>query len=517
MNEPAVAEEGSSSGWVEAFRRAGDPRVISIGCLGFAAGAPLLLVFSTLSIWLREAGVELGTITLFSWAALAYAFKFAWAPLIDTLPLPGLGRQLGQRRAWLLVAQLGILAALIAMARTDPSADLYGIAIAATALGFASASQDIVIDAYRIEIAPPAMQSLLSGAYIAGYRAGMLASGAGALSIAGLLEIQGFPNAGWHATYIVMAAVLLIGPITTLVVHEPPHEHRAGRDYAALDYVRFLLVCLLGLGAFLGVFLMGDGLKQAVTDTLADHLGMSSILAAFIGETVRFLIAVVTGVGLGFIAARLGAAPRELMQATYVAPFMEFLRRYGRAAFIILALIGLYRLSDIVLGAIANVFYTDVGFSKATIGWVSKAFGIGMTLVGGLLGGLLSARYGFMRILFLGAVLAAGTNVLFVALNEVGDALWLLIVVISADNIAGGIAVAAFITLLSNLTNRTFTASQYAIFSSLMLILPKLVAGYSGSMVEQIGYSNFFITTALMGLPIALLVLLIHKMRLVPT
>jgi len=195
------------------------------------------------------------------------------------------------------------------------------------------------------------------------------------------------------------------------------------------------------------------------------------------------------------------------MKETYISPLKDFFERYGfKSALLLLTLVGVYRISDIVLGAIANIFYQDLGFTKNEIASVVQTFGLFMTIGGGFLGGILSIRYGVIRILFLGALLSAATNLLFMALASIGRDLNMLYLVISLDNLSAGLASAAFVAFLSSLTNIQFTAMQYAIFSSLMTLLPKLLGGYSGSIVDNIGYSSFFIMTALLGIPVLLLV-----------
>ncbi|MGB1109094.1 MAG: MFS transporter, partial [Gammaproteobacteria bacterium] len=212
------------------------------------------------------------------------------------------------------------------------------------------------------------------------------------------------------------------------------------------------------------------------------------------------------GLGAAWLAVLLGAVPRPMVRDTYVAPVLDFFQRYGRAAFLIVLLVGFYRISDIVLGAISNVFYKEMGFSKTDIANATKTFGIWMTIFGGFVGGFLTIRFGVMRILMLGAVLTVVTNLLFVLLAGHPGDLLMLYVVIGADNITGGLAVAAFIAYLSSLTSLSFTAVQYAIFSSVMTLFPKLLAGYSGSMVDSVGYANFFLGASLIGVPVFLLV-----------
>ncbi len=488
------------------------PRVAALLFLGFSSGLPLLLIFATLSLWLREAGVERSAVTYFSWAALGYSFKFVWAPLIDKLPLPVLSRLMGQRRGWLLVAQFAVIGAIVGMAFCDPGTaqGLTTMAFAAVALGFSAATQDIVIDAYRIEAADESMQALLSSAYVAGYRGGMLVAGAAALYLAaGFGSTAGnYIYAAWQWTYLCMAAAMLVGVATTLVVREPVRREVSAYFHGAPDYARFLLLFVLVVGTFAGTFVaLGDWIDSAAA-WLSGVAGLHETLAAFLMQALRLG----ASVGLALAVARLGVAAAVVRSAmvrdTYVAPVVDFFARYGRAALPILLLVGFYRVSDIVLGVIANVFYYDMGYSKEIIATATKVFGIWMTILGGFLGGWLALKYGVMRVLMLGAVLTVATNLLFIALAASPGDLPLLYVVIGADNLTAGLASAAFVAYLSSLTSLRFTASQYAIFSSLMTLFPKLLGGYSGTVVEGFGYAYFFLGAAALGVPVFFLVAL---------
>jgi len=493
--------------WQAAVGSLRDRRVLTMLFLGFSAGIPLLLIFSSLSLWLREAGVERNAVTFFSWAALGYSFKFVWAPLVDRLPLPWLTRRYGRRRGWLLLAQLAIITAIVLMASVDPAAGgdaLVRMALAAVMLGFSAATQDICIDAYRIESAPPRLQGVLSAAYIAGYRIGMVTSGAGALFLASafLSEPGAYSYTAWSLTYLIMASTMLIGVVTTLVVPEPAVERLVSYHYAAPDYARLVLVFLCAAAAFAGgFFFTGTAFEAAKT-----ALGGGAIVS-FLVETARFALAIAVAVAVGWALVAAGAVDKAMAVDTWVAPVLDFFRRYGlTTALLLLALIGLYRISDIVLGVIANVFYQDLGFSKPQIAKAVNTFGVLVSIAGGFLGGLLATRFGVMRILFLGAALSAATNLLFVALAYAGHHVPLMYLTVFADNLAAGLASAAFVAFLSSLTSVSFTAVQYAIFSSLMTLLPKVLGGYSGSIVDGIGYPGFFIFTTLIGVPVLLLV-----------
>ena len=407
--------------------------------LGFSAGLPLLLVLGTLSFWLREAGIDRTTIGYLSWVGLAYAFKWVWAPLVDRMPIPVFTRWLGRRRSWLLLAQLAVAGGLIAMSFNDPQVALQPVVWGALAVAFGSATQDIALDAFRIESADADRQAALAASYQTGYRLAMIWAGAGVLWVAARAEVAGlagYQHGAWQVAYLAMAASMLPGMLTVLLSPEP--------------------------------------------------------------------------VRLAMPASRNAA---QWLRSALIEPFADFLNRYGRQALLILGLIALYRISDVVMGIMANPFYVDMGYTKDEVAGVTKVYGVIMTLVGAFVGGVLSMRLGVMRVLMLGAVLSAATNLLFAGLSLRGHDVTALIVVISADNLAGGIATAAFIAYLSSLTNINYSATQYALFSSMMLLLPKFLAGYSGRYVDAFGYSYFFVGTALMGLPVLLLVWLASRVR----
>jgi PAT family beta-lactamase induction signal transducer AmpG len=417
-------------GWLQNLRVYAEPPVARMLLLGFSAGLPLLLVLGTLSYRLREAGIDRTTIGFLSWVGLAYGFKWAWAPLVDRLPLPALTRRLGRRRSWLLAAQLVIASGLIGMALTDPTQDLHRLVAFALLVAFASATQDIALDAFRIESAPVDRQAAMAAAYQVGYRVAMITASAGALWIAAAVDPseQTYEHSPWTVAYVCMAVAMLVGILTVLFSREPA--------------------------------------VVIAPETLRRERGRS-----------WFYVAV-------------------------VSPVLDFVVRYRWHAVLLLALIATYRISDIVLGVMSYPFYRDMGFTKDEVAAVSGVYGVIMTLVGAALGGVLALRYGVARVLILGAVLSALTNLLFAWLTTRGHDIPALIAVIAADNLSAGIASAAFVAYLSSLTNVAYSATQYAVFSSLMLLLPKFLAGWSGWAVDNHGYPAFFIGTALIGLPV---------------
>ena len=480
-----------------------DRRAIALLLLGFSAGIPILLIFSTLSLWLLEAGVQRETVTMFSWAALGYSFKFVWSPLIDALPVPLLSRVLGKRRGWLLLAQGLIIVAIVLMSSINPqfSGSLNAMAWGAVLLGFSSATQDVVIDAYRIEAAPDdsAMQSVMSSTYTAGYRLGMIVAGAGSLMLAQWLGSTKahYVYSAWQQTYWAMAATMLVGVATTLWVREPAGQQAQTAGQGVDDNLRLLAMFVLAVLAFVWAFRQINGLLPE---------NAASPVAALLWETLRLAGSLLAAVAVGFVAVRAKLVRAEVVRRVWVAPLADFFARYGKRAALLLALIGLYRISDIVSGVISNVFYADMGFSKVEIASAVKTFGVAMSILGGIAGGVLAQRFRLMNMMMLGAVAAAATNLLFVWLAMRGHDVPLMYTAVGLDNFAAGLAGTVFVAFLSALTNIRFTAVQYALFSSLMTLLPKTIGGYSGAIVKQIDYTGFFLFTAALGVPIVLLV-----------
>ena len=412
-----------------------NPAALRMFFLGFSSGLPLLLVLGTLSFRLRECGIDLKTIGFMSWVGLCWGMKWLWAPLVDQLPLPWLTARLGRRRSWLLLAQAGLLVGLTLIAFSHPSEDLTQTALFAVLTAFFGATQDIALDAYRIESGTEEEQASFAAMYQTGYRLAMIWSGAGALALAAAFDAGA--EGGWRAAYLIMAASLLPGMATVLLAPEPVRKAPVQRARNAAVWF-YEAACL---------------------------------------------------------------------------PFVDFFKRFGGWAVVVLLLIATYRISDVVMGVMANPFYSDMGFSKEEVAAVSKVFGVVMTLAGAFVGGVVARRFGVMKTLFLGGVLSAATNLLFSVLATRGHDLTFLIFTVSADNLAGGLASAAFVAYLSGLTNTAYSATQYALFSSVMLLLPKFLAGFSGVAVEAVGYAGFFTATACLGLPVLVLVVLAGKAR----
>lgn len=491
--------------WQQAFAAYADKRAGIMALLGFSAGIPILLIFSSLSLWLREAGVDRSTVTMFSWAALGYSFKFIWAPLIDTLPLPVLTRKLGRRRGWLLVAQLLIIGAILWMASVNPAdgTQLFAMAVGAVWLGFSSATQDIVIDAYRIELADTQMQSVLSATYNAGYRIGMIVAGAGALFLAeyfGSVK-DAYVYEAWRNTYWIMAAIMGVGMVTTLMIREPD-VNRAPPERPVSDYARLVLVFVCAVSAFVACF---AGFGKVLPEV------EGGVLVGFLLEAVTLVISLAVALAVGTALVQAGVVQKQVAVTTWVEPIWDFFRRYGKSALVLLLLIGLYRISDIVAGVISNVFYEDMGFSKSEIATAVKLYGVLMVIIGGFVGGIIAQRFRIMQAMMIGGVLACMTNLMFVWLASVGYNPMVMYLAVITDNLASGLAGAVFIAFLSSLTSIRFTAVQYAIFSSLMTLIPKVLGGYSGTIVDNMGYAWFFTFTTLLGLPILALIYWVDK------
>lgn len=478
-----------------------DRRALTMLFLGFAAGLPGQLIFATLGLWLQEAGIERKMVTMFSWAGLGYSFKFVWSPLVDTLVLPYLTKSLGRRRSWLLASQIMMAASVCVMAFTDPShsaASLTTMALAAVCLGFSSATQDIAIDAYRIESAPNdiALQSIISSTYVMGYRFGMILTGAGSLKLADWLGStqQNYQYGAWQTTYIVMAIIIAACTLGTLWAKEPPVAAEQQNRFPTRDNVRLVLMFILSvLGLVFAYRFLGDVLPAG---------NKKAPLFTFLMESTRLMGSLAVAALVGWVSVQVGVVRKEVALKTWVEPVTDFFHRYGKRALLLLALIGLYRISDVVAGVISNVFYAELGFSKDDIANAVKTFGVIMSIMGGLLGGLLAQRFAVMKMMMLGAILAAASNLLFIVLANSGKDFAIFYFAVGIDNLAGGLASSIFIAFLSSLTNIRFSAVQYALFSSMMTLLPKVLGGYSGAIVDGIGYSGFFGFTAALGVPI---------------
>lgn len=418
------------------------PQVIRLFFLGFSAGLPILLVFSSLSVWLREAGVERSTIGFFSWVTLAYGFKWIWAPAMDRLSLPILGNKVGQRRSWLFLVQVCLIISIGFMAFVNPQQDLYIMSIAALLVAFFSASQDIVIDAFRIESGSSEDQAAMAATYQIGYRLAMILASAGSLLIADHLQTQdGYDYESWQYTYLIMAGFMSIGLLTTWLSPEPDHQ-------------------------------------QVKTQEATESQG---------------------------VIAKIKYA--------FIQPVFDLLQRYKWQAAVLIVLICTYRVADIVLGVMSNVFYLDMGYTKSEIGTASKVYGLIMTLLGALVSGALVNRYGVLKVLLFGAVMSAITNFFFITLSQSEHSLSLLYLVISIDNLSAGIAATSFIAFISLLANKEFTATQYAWLSSAMLLFPKMLGGFSGIWLEQLGYTQFFTLTAVLGIPTCIAIIILMKQK----
>jgi len=476
--------------------------------LGFSAGLPFLLIFGTLSIWLTSAGIDRELVTQFSWAALGYSFKFVWAPIVDKLPIPVLHNRLGRRRSWLLLSQALIIVAIVWMAMTDPAKNVAMMAYAAVMLGFSAATQDIAIDAYRIESQTAEYQAAMAATYIAGYRVGMIMSGFFALKMIGWFGTGlSYDYFVWQKIFLFMASLMLIGVISTLLIREPDVNRARGTYlHSLIDYVRFLLLFVICTSMFVFGFVKMNP-AAIINQFLHIENGFAGPVSEFIAQLARFLVAIVVAASTAYLCVLLKVVNMNMVRETYIEPVAEFFRRYKKAAILILLLIGFYRVSDIVLGVIANVFYLNIGFSPDNIANYAKLYGLIMTIVGGFIGGMLSVRFGVMRILLLGAILSAATNILFMFLANMGSDLNFLKLVIAADNLSAGLAGAAFVAYLSSLTSISFTATQYAIFSSLMTLLPKVIGGYSGAIVNATNYQTFFLITTVLGIPVIILII----------
>ncbi|WP_213875171.1 AmpG family muropeptide MFS transporter [Pseudomonas sp. dw_358] len=487
--------------WRAALAAYASPSTLVLLLLGFASGLPYMLVFSTLSVWLREAGVARETIGYASLIGLAYAFKWVWSPLLDQWRLPVLGG-LGRRRSWLVLSQTLIVLGLIGMSFCDPQKHLSWLIAIAVVVAFASATQDIAVDAYRLEVAEDSNQAALAASYMAGYRVAALLATAGALFFAESFGSTGYAylQKAWSNTYMLFGVLMVPALITTLVMRESPVPLRTQLSAARYGFSHQVMSVFVLIILLISVPAMCTQLYNTDFAAVINGESLTDLLLEDRAFLRAILYTILTTLCLSSMGRR-GLAP-------VLTPVNDFIVRYRWQALLLLGLIATYRMSDTVMGVMSNVFYIDMGFTKDQIASVSKLFGLVMTLAGAGIGGLLIVRFGILPILFVGGAASAATNLLFLMLADMGPNLKMLIVAISLDNLSSGLATSAFVAYLSSLTNLKFSATQYALLSSLMLLLPRLIGGYSGVMVEKYGYHNFFLITAILGLPTLVLIAL---------
>jgi PAT family beta-lactamase induction signal transducer AmpG len=458
--------------------------------LGFAGGLPYYLIFDTLSAWFRASGLSLETIGFFSLVTLVSSFKFLWAPFIDRTRVPVITEWLGHRRSWMLVCQLAIVVGLLAIAGSDPTRSLGSIAVFAILVGFSSATQDVVIDAWRIESAEVSKQGAMAAAYQWGYRVAIIVAGAVPLLLA--------QARGWNASYAAMAALMAIGVLAVLAA--PREARHAIRPIAAegverapirdtFEWIVRLTILLSGalvLGS--GLAANASALARVLSAAGANH-ARDAVVAAWASDARVgvHLSAVIVGFAIVILAAlpirTIRTRPGVYLSSALGDPLRDFFTRYRTTGGLILALICLYRVPDFVLN-IMNPFYLDLGYTLVEIAEIRKIFGVGMTLFGVFAGGLAVARYGLMKAMVIGALAGPLSNLLFIWLALQEHNLFALFAAIGLDNVAGGFAGTCLIAYMSSLTSIGFTATQYALFSSLYSIPGRLVASQSGRIVE---------------------------------
>jgi PAT family beta-lactamase induction signal transducer AmpG len=412
--------------WLASLTVYREPRLLAVLFMGFASGLPLPLTFATLSFWLAEAGVSRTAIGYFVLVGFSYNYKFLWSPFIDRLPIPILTRRLGRRRSWALVLQALLMAVIALLGRTDPRTELPITALIAVAVAFLSASQDIVVDAYRIELLRPEEQGAGAAATQWGYRFGLLAAGAGALYAAAF--------GGWSFAYGVMAALMAVGMVTVLLTPEPPlplAERRAETT-------------------------VGAWLHRAV-----------------------------------------------------VLPFADFIRRPHWI--VILVFIVLYKLGEAMAGAMANPLYQQLGFTKIEVANIAKLAGFFATLGGVACGGFVVTRLGLYRGLLVGGILQMASNLMYVAQVLAGHDTSVLALSIFAENFTNGMGSAAFVAYLSSLCSVAFTATQYALFSSLAAVPTRFLSAPAGWLVDHLDWIPFFIGTTIAALPGLAVLLWLHR------
>jgi MFS transporter, PAT family, beta-lactamase induction signal transducer AmpG len=500
-------------GWRDVLRSLRQRKVAAMLLLGMSAGLPFMLVGNTMGMWLREGGIELTSIGFLSWVGIMYSMKFLWAPIIDKTDVPVLGRLLGHRRGWMILAQIVVASGLFGMAILTPQGGLIAFASLALVAAFASATQDIVIDAWRIESADNGEElSLLSSAYQLGYRTALLLTDAWILVIAAKI--------GWTASYEMVAGLMGLGMIAVMFARES-RKVTVGASVVEIPDPRGGKLGVSDAMVLRWLFALAVGVAGAVYLVIAHNVwqkpwGWDDLVWAIGWPVAIWLLVRRESAG---VPVQDATWTRPLVRPLLrffdgaVGPLLMFFRDHGKIALLILVAISLYRLPDFVLGPMANPFYNDLGIDKATVGVVRGTFGWVSTTVGIVVAGLFALRFGLVATLMLGAILGPGSNLAFAYLAHHGGDPSVFTGVMIIDNFCTGFAGVALVGYMSSLTSLGYTATQYALLSSFYAMPGKFLKGLSGAVVDGLAkthslidaYAIFFIGTALVGIPALLL------------
>jgi len=447
--------------------------------LGFSSGLPLFLTSRTLQVWMKEENVDLGVIGLFAIVALPYSLKFLWSPLLDRFVPPFMGR----RRGWLVITQVGLLLAIAAMALQKPAQDaqvLQLLAINALIISFLSATQDIAGDAYRTDVLKP--QELETGAsvWVLGYRIALLAT-----SFLGLVLADYLP---WNVVYLLMAAFMAVGIITSFWAPEAPDENLQTRSPLSLKDVIFLLFIILLVAGLLGGALIGYIPLNVFYWVVAAVIGVWLITSFLLPKRT--------------LSNELENRPPQSLQDAVTLPFQEFFQRFGLPqGSLILSFILLYKLGDALVGNMANPFLVDINFSKTQIGAIQGGMGFLATTVGVLAGGAILTKLGINRCLWIFGILQLLSNFGYYALAIAGKNDSLLVLAINIENFCAGLVTVVTVAFLMSLCNHNFTTTQFALFSSLTAISRDILSAPAGELAEATGWATFFLITVVVALP----------------
>ena len=439
-------QEGKQS-WIDSLMVYKDVRMVRILLLGAISGFPWVLIGSSLSLWLKEEGLSRSTI---GWAGLifgVYAFNYLWAPIIDRIQIPLLTKRLGHRRGWIVLMQIAILLSLVVWSYINPTQNLALLITVGLIIAIASATQDITVDALRIEqINENEGKSMAAGAAMAvvGWWTGYKLGGVIALFTAEYFEKAGIADY-WQATFLVLGVVIILMNIGLMFVHEPIETDRQSK-------------------------------QREADQVIEDKLGSSNIITSF--------VAWITG--------------------TIGGPIISFFKKNGFAIAVgILSFVFLFKIGEAFLGRMSIVFYKELGFSKVQIAIYSKTFGWITTVVFTLLGGIFAMRVGTVKTMFVAGILMALTNLLFAALYWTGKSELLFAFAVIADDITAAFATVAFVAFISLLVDRTYTATQYALLASIGTAERTTLASSSGALVDWLNgdWGTFFVMTTVMVIP----------------
>lgn len=462
------------------FINLGNYRVLSILFLGFSAGIPLALTGATLSMWLSRLGIDVKTIGLFALVSIPFSFKYLWSSLFDYVPIPYFSKKFGLRRSWLILIQILLIISIISLGATSPVDSITITALVALLVSFLSATQDIIIDALRIEILEKEEQGMGATMYVYGYRIAMLVSGAGSLLLTDYIP--------WGMVFFIMGLSIIVGITAVVFLEEPAHSKERFKNLPKLNWS-----------------------PNAVFNFIKTRKWLPSLVLIIFAYYLleKFQVALINKILFGSLIIVGLYYKRRNLNSMLPDSIKDFCKKEHWLH--ILLFIIFYKFADTLLLSLQSKFYVDMGFSNSEIAYITKGFGFFMTMAGLFVGGLVYYRLGTFKSLFIAGALQILSNLMFIWIANTDHDLVVLSTVIAAENFTGAISNVVIVAYLSSLCNIAYTATQYALLSSLSAVGRTILSAPAGYLVAYFGWVKFFWITAIAGIPGIILLCIIFK------